>query len=228
MNKKFIAVGIVCLLAFANISFAENVSNFEQSNACLEQARKFHRIADITSTETNLNQAIKLNPNNYEAYYEFGVLETSRKNYDKAINYYSKAIKLNPQNDSYYVARAITYGFQSKLKEAIDDANKAIEINPKNGPAYSILAVNYGPFGFQKEAIAYYDKAEQYDNLLQDNLFIERANLKTQIKDYDGAINDYKKAINLLKQNKGNQNLAKIEFFNSQIKDLEQAKKIFK
>ena len=73
--------------------------------------------------------------------------------------------------------------------------------------------------------MADYDKAIEFDQSEKYNLYDSRALVKLALLDYDGAIEDYKKAIEFAKKKKNEED---IKFYTHQIKRISQAKKIFK
>ena len=52
------------------------------------------------------------------------------KEYQKAIDEYTKAVEFNPKSEVYFCNRAAAYTNLNKFHEALDDCKKAIAINP--------------------------------------------------------------------------------------------------
>lgn len=52
------------------------------------------------------------------------------KDYQKAVDEYTKAIEFNPKSEVYFCNRAAAYTNLDKFHEALDDCKKAIAINP--------------------------------------------------------------------------------------------------
>ena len=81
------------------------------------------------------NQAIKLNPDDAEAYYDRGVAKYELKDYAGAIADCDEAIKLKPDSALVYHARGC---FKEKLEDyeqALADFNEAIKLDPDNADA---------------------------------------------------------------------------------------------
>ncbi len=53
----------------------------------------------------------------------------SQKNYNEAINAYSKAIDLTPNNHAYYTNRAAAYANQLQWEKSLADAQKSLQLN---------------------------------------------------------------------------------------------------
>jgi len=226
MNKKFFVLAIVSVLSLSAVSYAgDNSDNIAKSKACVEQAREFNHKSDFVNQEKKLNEAIKLNNKNDEAYFDLGRYWGLRKDSKKAVEYFSKAISINPKKDEYYVLRATEEMFLYDLKSSIKDFNKAIEINPRNQFAYIALGTLHGKYGYFKEALDYFNKAEEYSDGTVEDLYIYRSEIKVYSKDYTGAIEDLKKAITIAKK-KNDQKL--IISLNEKIKETQAGMDVFK
>lgn len=64
------------------------------------------------------------------------------KDYQKAVDEYTKAIEFNPKSEVYFCNRAAAYTNLDKFHEALDDCKKAIAINPDYAKAFSRMAEN--------------------------------------------------------------------------------------
>ena len=224
MYKKLLTLCFVGLMALSATVYANPKSDIKKSKACVEQARKFYKKSDLVNTEKKLKEAIQLDDKNDEAYFELGNLELFGKVFDEALVYYTKAISINPKNDMYYLSRGTAKMLLPDLT-AIEDFNKSIELNPKNELAYFCLGKIYCNFGYFEESLEYLNKSIQYSNGKDENMYIFRAGIKMALKDYNGAISDYKKALTIIKKQKDEQY---IDFLSKKIKLLEQASEVFK
>ena len=100
---------------------------------------------------------MRLDPN-YEVYNNIAILyENYIKDYQKALEYYTKEIKLNPSDAIAYRNRANLYASQLQdLDKALEDYNKAVSVEPKN-------SINY-----EKRGDFYSDYLNDYDKALED------------------------------------------------------------
>ena len=69
--------------------------------------------------------------------------EDKQKEYEQAIEYYTKAIELNPDLPETYNNRAAAYFHTDKFDNAINDANAAITLKPDFPEAYNVRGVVY-------------------------------------------------------------------------------------
>ena len=226
MKKKALILTLPSLLSVSMVSFAgENPDNIAKSKACVEQAREFANKSDFANAEKKLNEAIKLNNKNDEAYFDLGKSLFGKNDYKIAVNYFSKAISINPKKDEYYVMRAAAEILLSDLKPAINDFNKAIEINPKNQFAYIALGTFYGRFGYFEEALGYYNKAEECTDGTDEQLYNSRAEIKVNLKNYSGAIEDLRKAKTIAKKKNAPKSVISLD---EKIKEIQAGMDVFK
>jgi tetratricopeptide (TPR) repeat protein len=119
-----------------------------------------------------------------------------KRNYDQAIEDYSKAIELNPQYADAYSNRGNAYYDKRNYDQAIEDYSKAIELNPQ----YAIAYYNRGNAYYNKrnydQAIEDYSKAIELNPQYAD-AYSNRGNAYYDKRNYDQAIEDYSKAIEL-------------------------------
>lgn len=74
-----------------------------------------------------------------EKFKQTGNQQMSNKQYDAAIESYTKAIELDSTNPVYYSNRAAAYSSKQDHLGAVADAEKAIEIDPSFSKAYHRL-----------------------------------------------------------------------------------------
>jgi len=80
----------------------------------------------------------------------------SGKQYDKAIDSYTKAIALDSANPVYYSNRAAAYSSKQDHQSAITDAEKAVEVDPSFSKAYHRLGhAHYSLGDFPAAATAF-------------------------------------------------------------------------
>ena len=77
---------------------------------------------------SDYNKTIEINPDDYYAYYNRGIIYGKKGQCDEAIADYSKAIEINPNFSEAYCVRGIAYVEKDQNGKAIADFNKAIEI----------------------------------------------------------------------------------------------------
>ena len=79
----------------------------------------------------DLNTAIKLNPQYFDAQANLGFTYVSMENYKKAIPYFNKAIEINPNFADVYVWRGSCYEELKELAKARADYTTAEKLGYK-------------------------------------------------------------------------------------------------
>ena len=81
-------------------------------------------------------EAINLNSELAEAYYNRGVAYAKKGKFDLAIQDFNKAIDLNPEYAKACYNRGVAYAKKGEFDLAIQDYTKAIDLNPEDAEAY--------------------------------------------------------------------------------------------
>ena len=143
---------ILFILAFL-ISF----SSFGQTaEEYYDIGLKFFQKRENMEAISNLNRAIKINPNYAEAYQLRATVKTYLRDRYGAISDYSKAIELG---EFVYVQRGVEKERLGDLNGALSDYDKAIEINPNYEWAYSNRALIKEDLGDYEGALSDWTKA---------------------------------------------------------------------
>jgi tetratricopeptide (TPR) repeat protein len=86
----------------------------------------------------DLNEALKIMPNDPEAHERRAYVEMQVRDYDKALADYSEAIKERPNEARYYSYRAHILADKGDLKNALADTEKVLKIDKKNANAQAL------------------------------------------------------------------------------------------
>jgi tetratricopeptide (TPR) repeat protein len=81
------------------------------------------------------------------AYTNRGAAFLEEKQYDKAIDDFSKTIELSPRNANAYLGRGFALANKKQFSRAIEDLNRAIDLNPKKADAYTIRGLVHAQIG---------------------------------------------------------------------------------
>ena len=99
-----------------------------------------------------------------DEYKQQGNAAFSAKDYDKAVDLFSKAIEVSETpNHVLYSNRSGTYSSMKKFHEALKDADQCIEINPTWSKGYNRRGAAHIGLGDLDEAEAAYKKALELD-----------------------------------------------------------------
>ena len=156
------------------------------------EIRKYEDLAFVDFME-----AIKAGTRSADVFQGTGVIYGSKGDLNNAIQFLNKAISIDPKKGPAYYNRALSYEKLSQKEAAIKDYNMALIYNPDW--ALEILNNRSNLFletGRFREAKLDFD----YLIYLQSNNFLyysNRAFARLQLNDVDGAVLDYKKALQL-------------------------------
>mgnify|MGYP001224556313 CR=1 FL=1 len=194
-----------------------------------------YRVTNCASdSEKIFKKILKLDNKNKTAMYNLGVLKQDCGDCESAIYWYDKTIELGTNDGDIYFNRALA---KSKLKYIvgiISDLEKSYDLGCKDAGLALIKILHskaeeeYSE-GRIKNAIQYCSDALDIDSTHLESL-VNRAIFKTELGDYLGAIEDYKKRIEidpkkddgyfdlgLTKMKEGNSQEQAIEDFNKVI-----------
>ncbi|KAL1297002.1 hypothetical protein AAFC00_004597 [Neodothiora populina] len=92
-----------------------------------------------------------------EAYKAAGNKFFKAREYEKAVQEYTKAVQAEPQNATYLSNRAAAYMSAGKFVDALEDCKRADELDPNNSKVLLRLARIYTSLGRPQEALDIYD-----------------------------------------------------------------------
>lgn len=98
-----------------------------------------------------------------EAFKNKGNSAMAQKNYNEAIDFYTKALNLSPLNPIYLSNRAAAYSASHKHAEAQTDAELAVAADPKYTKAWSRLGLARFALGDAKGSMEAYQKGIEYE-----------------------------------------------------------------
>lgn len=171
MKKIFLAILLAGVMNFAptifNSEIFQNVSvaYAEISDNEFESTNKTHDGIFLANNKNykeaikKFTEAIKLNPNNADAYFQRGKAYYDLKNYKKAISDYTRAIELEPNKSILYSSRAFAYKKLENYEKAILDYTKAIELKPDESVLYYRRGLCYQALGENEKAEADFAKS---------------------------------------------------------------------
>ena len=142
---------------FPPVTAQENAqSAFENGNIKLDQGDYQRAISDFT-------EAIRLNLNDAQVYYNRAFAYEKLGEFAKAIEDYDQAIRLKPNEDLFYFQRGVSYGKFGNHKKAIEDFNQAIRLSPNISLYYYNRSFGYKKIGNLKRANEDIQKAKSLD-----------------------------------------------------------------
>lgn len=175
------------------------------SNAYLRRAELHFKLKDHRDYVLNdVNEAIRLNPDNPElyalkAYYYAQTLnpKTLKPDYENAINAIGSAIYLSPDNATYLKERSQFKFKDGQRLSALADINRAIEKDSTDASLYYYRGLIRFMMNDYKSSLP--DLSHAIDlNTSNYSYFQLRGNILYNLGRYERAYNDYSSTINLL------------------------------
>ena len=149
------------------------------------------------------DEAIKLNPNNYDVWVKKGGIFEHIGFHEEAIECFEEAFKLKPSGSDDWCDRGIEFigKFVSNdeikyLEKSTDFLNEAIKLNPNNYEAWYQKAYALEERGLYDATIICCNEIIKL-NPNDTRGYFHRANARQNLKDYVGAIEDYSKSIEI-------------------------------
>lgn len=155
---------------------------------------------DIQNAEIHLNKAVRLNPNNYKAWFNKGTLHLKQGRAMEALEAFDKSVAINGYPKALF-SRAVLHQATGNTELALADIEKVLKKEPRNARAHCIKGDCLERKGFNKTAIEYYSKAIEYDSD-EPIFYIRRGITFGKMKQYNLANGDFDVAI-LLRPNSG-------------------------
>jgi len=151
---------------------------------------------DFDSPLANIEQALKLDPNDAKAYFSRGNLHFAQNAYDLAIADYTRVIQIDSSRAAAYHNRGIVYMDKNDFDRAIDDFDQVIRLDADDSDAYFSRGSAYLMKGVYDRAIADLDKAIMLDPT-DDVAYFTRGEAHFGAGSYDLAIADYEAALRI-------------------------------
>jgi Flp pilus assembly protein TadD len=148
----------------------------------------------------DVNAAVKLMPDDPEAWNSKGVVHLHIGDYHGADSVFNEVLKRNPNHAMAYFHKAhISKGFE-RYEESLENYNKSIAKNPNYAPAYLNRGGILYHFKQYDAALANYTKAIQLSpNYVE--AYQNRGNIYYAAQKREQALKDYNKALELNPQN---------------------------
>ncbi len=125
----------------------------------LQKAIEFINCKNYNSAEIFLNQLIKVDSRNTEAFRHLGIIKAINRNYELANYYFDRAIKIAPKNYYALCNKGSVLTKQKKFDEALYCFDQSIKLNPTHYEAWSNKGILYFDFLYFESALSAYEKA---------------------------------------------------------------------
>lgn len=145
---------------------------------------------------TDLNQSLKLDPENYKALISKGRILTNQQKHQEALALYNKAIEIDASLPSAYSNRGFLFAAMNKFPEAEADFKMLLEKNPDDPRAYANLGSVYYQYQDFDQALLYFNNAILKDPDFPDP-YRNRGIIASEQSRSTEALSDFTKLIQL-------------------------------
>ena len=97
-----------------------------------QRAHEAHQRGEYDSAIADYSEAIRINPNEANIYYNRGTANFYIAQYESAIDDFDEAIRINPNDERFYNNRGLAKRHLGQYESAVDDFDEAIRINPND------------------------------------------------------------------------------------------------
>ncbi len=119
----------------------------------------YRRQGQMQKALTTYQDALRMSPNERDAYFGLGILFSQAGEFPQAELAYQKAIELDPSDASTYLNLGVLYMQNGQTQKAIDEYQKAIERNPFYANAFFNLGMAYKKLQRTQDARDAFEKA---------------------------------------------------------------------
>ncbi len=192
------------------------------ADAYINRAHLYSKTGYEKNAMQDLKSAIKLEPDNYLAWYNLAILDPSTKlpsnlvndeefvpmlqliganayeegDYQVSASYYTKALKANPRDDQAYIGRGKALIRTGAYSQARQDFIKAMQLNPARKESFYLIGNTFFHEKKFSEAIGFYERYLSIDEGYS-NVWFNAAMSYLSLKQSNKACNCLKKATNL-------------------------------
>ena len=158
--------------------------------------RSYLGVGDYEKALPYFAEAIKINPNSAEAYFQIGYCLAKLGRYPEAIEPYRRANLIKPDDIDTLNNLCVAYGLVGRYQEAIETCEQAIRIKADLPEAHNNLGWTYHKLGRYPEAI---ESCRQAIRIKPDFAFAHYnlGNNYIALKKFDEAIESFKQAIRI-------------------------------
>lgn len=173
---------------FTNIATAKRVRE--------RLAHEYLKLGQIDESQKEFILLSKLEPNNYETYFNIAKLFEERDYSDSALTNYKKVLQINPQYAPAYLRMGVILFKKQQLAEAKKALTTSLKLDPQKTECYYYLGKISRAGGDAESALVQFEKVQKDTEMRQKALF-ERANIFILKRDLNQAIDELGKAIKL-------------------------------
>jgi tetratricopeptide (TPR) repeat protein len=135
---------------------AENTV-FNSDNVLLPADKAHHKPGNLEQAIQSYKEAIKANPDDFDAHFELGGCYSELGNEQEALKATKEAVRIRPDYPFAHIALGLSYYNLGRYQEAIETYKHAVELDPHLSDTVQTLIGNaYAASGWHKEVTETY------------------------------------------------------------------------
>lgn len=162
-------------------------------NEKIQLALEYQKAGNQLQAAKICREILKIQPDNIINLLILGTIHAQLKEFETAIDFFTKAIKINPNLTEAHYALGNALRDKGQIDEAISSFLKVIQLDQNYMEAYINLGFIYYESGRLEEAITYYQKAIQINPNFA-TVYYMLANALRNKEQYDESVGYYQKA----------------------------------
>jgi GT2 family glycosyltransferase/Tfp pilus assembly protein PilF len=170
--------------------------SLETVDAIIQSGRRFMETGFTDLAKYSFEYLLSLDPNSVEAYASLGRTMFALKQYDNAVDHFTKATALDGSNAVLHFDLANSHRFNQNPERALNFYQKALALNPNFSEAYVNQGVLLNDLQGYESAIASLDAALSIEKNRAD-YWLNRGSVHQSHNNTEAAIADYDQAIAL-------------------------------
>jgi len=184
------------LVFAAHLFIAPMIQANEIDQEYLKIAESFKNIGETDKAIAHYKDALKINPNLFQAAFNLGALYYQNKKTTEAIDYYQKAVAIQPTAAEALYNLGVCLVQAKRPEEAVTQFQQVTSLKPNHAKAYLQLATIFQEKKQTDNAINAYEQAVTHDPTLFDAQYT-LGRLKREQNKFDEAITCFRKAKDL-------------------------------
>jgi tetratricopeptide (TPR) repeat protein len=173
-----------------NKALEANPNTFQTSAILVTRGNSYAGKDEWDRALRDYNEAVRLVPNNADAFANRGNAYAHKKEFAKSTSDYTEAIRLNPRLFQAFYNRALNYYAANDLNRSLADLTECIRLNPKFEPAFAQRSAVLARLKRNDEALADADMAVSL-NPEDDAAYFYRAELRVKRREFQQARGDF-------------------------------------
>jgi tetratricopeptide (TPR) repeat protein len=173
----------------------ENSPGF-QALIWLEMGNNAFQAGKYEQALSAFQEAIRLKPDYWEAWYNLGVIYSILGQYDKGVSAFQEAIRLKPDYVIAWYNLSVSYGRLGQYDKAVSANQEAIRLKPDYWEAWFSLGHSYGSLGQYNKALSAF---QEVIRLKPDfwEAWLNLGSVYVSLKEYDKALTTYQEVTRL-------------------------------